>query len=245
MRLLIFAFFIPNICLAKGHDVKAIFKHIDELWVEQSLTAEIEMEIHTKNYDRILKLDYWGKGSDETLTIIKYPKREKGVTTLKVGDDMFNYLPNIARTVKITEALRSQSWMGSHFTNDDLMRATPLSRSFTGKIVKENKKKNYIIIKATVKPDIVTPWKIIQIKYDVKRKVPLIQAYFSEKNELIRTISYSNFKMTKNKLIPYESKLSPKIAELKGEYTIMKYLKIDPDAPIPNNYFTLSYIKNR
>ncbi len=59
------------------------------------------------------------------------PKKERGSATLKAGNELFTYLSKTGRTIKISGTMMGASWMGSHFTNDDLVRETRLSDDYT------------------------------------------------------------------------------------------------------------------
>ena len=64
----------------------------------------------------------WSLGKDYSLILVTAPARDQGTTYLKRRNEIWNYVPNIDRTIKMPPSMMSQLWMGSDFTNDDLVR---------------------------------------------------------------------------------------------------------------------------
>ena len=116
---------LPAIVLAeekKDEDVMTIIKKVDELYRADSSYAEMEMTIVTPNWERTLKLEAWSEGMDKTFITILEPKKDKGITTLRVDNEMWNFFPKINKVMKVPPSMMMGSWMGSDFTNDDLVK---------------------------------------------------------------------------------------------------------------------------
>ncbi|MCK4305000.1 MAG: outer membrane lipoprotein-sorting protein [Candidatus Eisenbacteria sp.] len=79
------------------------------------------MEIVTPHWQRTLVMKVWTEGMDKTFIRILAPRKEKGVGTLRIGNEMWNYLPKTNKVMKISPSMMMGSWMGSDFTNDDLV----------------------------------------------------------------------------------------------------------------------------
>jgi len=90
----------------------------------------MQMKVQTTHWTRAMAMESWSMGEDYSLVRILEPKKERGTATLKAKGDLFTYLSKTGRTIKIAGAMMGGSWMGSHFTNDDLVRATRLVDSF-------------------------------------------------------------------------------------------------------------------
>src|SRR5512138_647067 len=101
-------------------DVERIVRTIDNLYRSNSSSSRIEMTITTPHWQRTLLMDAWSKGTTQTFIRILSPKKENGVATLRKGTEMWNFLPNAGKVVKIPPSMMMSSWMGSDFTNDDL-----------------------------------------------------------------------------------------------------------------------------
>ena len=111
--------------------VEELLEGTDDLTRGAQSTAKVQMYVKTDRYERTVVMQAWSKGTDRTLIRILEPARDAGVATLKVGDDLWNYLPKTDRTVRVPGAMMSGSWMGSHVSNDDLVRDSRLSEHYS------------------------------------------------------------------------------------------------------------------
>jgi len=101
---------------------RQILREVDDLWRGTSSHAKVSMRVKTEHYARAMRMEAWSKGKEQTLVRIIAPLREKGTATLKSGNNIFSYLPRTDRTIRLTSGMMLGSWMGSHFTNDDLVK---------------------------------------------------------------------------------------------------------------------------
>ena len=117
-------------------DVVQLIKEIDQLYRSTTSYTEIEMEIVTPHWQRTLAMYGWTKGMDQTFLRITAPRKEKGVATLRVDNEMWNYLPKTNKTMKIPPSMMMGSWMGSDFTNDDLVKESSLFDDYTFELIR-------------------------------------------------------------------------------------------------------------
>src|SRR5690606_5732164 len=110
--------------------IDEITHRIDHLFRADSSHAQMRMQIKTDRFSRSLELEQWSKGDQKTLMVIRSPAREAGTATLKTEEGLWNYAPRADRLVRIPSGLLSESWMGSHFTNDDLMQESKYKDDF-------------------------------------------------------------------------------------------------------------------
>ena len=106
--------------------VLEIIDEVDRLWRGASSAGTMRMEIDTEHWSRSLEMEVWSLGTDYSLIRVESPAREAGTATLKVDNDVWNYLPRADRTIKIPPSMMLGSWMGSHVTNDDLVKESRL-----------------------------------------------------------------------------------------------------------------------
>ena len=111
-------------------DAKAIIDRTDRLLRGESSHGTVEMKVTTRRWKRTLVLDIWSEGTDKALIRILEPRKEKGTATLRVGSQIWNYLPKIDRTIRVPSSMMMGAWMGSHFTNDDLVKESRLIRDY-------------------------------------------------------------------------------------------------------------------
>ena len=107
---------------------------LDDLYRGASSQGVMEMNVKTKHWTRKMSAESWSLGKDYTLVRILRPRKEKGTATLKAKNNLFIYLNKTGRTIKITSGMMGGSWMGSHFTNDDLVKHSRMSRDYTIKL---------------------------------------------------------------------------------------------------------------
>ena len=115
--------------------VLELVKKIDQIYRSKTSYAEFEMEIVTPRWQRTLSLDSWTEGTKKTFFRINEPKKEKGVATLRIENEMWNYLPKTNKVIKIPPSMMMSSWMGSDFTNDDLVKEFTLFEDYTYELI--------------------------------------------------------------------------------------------------------------
>src|SRR5688572_33433290 len=115
-----------TISLAQQPSAKEIVQKADERMRGSSNYAELTMQIVRPEWKRTMSMKSWAKGTDYALVYIVSPVKDKGTVSLKIGNEMWNWLPSIDRSIKVSPSMMMQSWMGSDFTNDDLIRQSSI-----------------------------------------------------------------------------------------------------------------------
>ena len=111
---------------AHAQSAREIIDRVDQLMRGESSLARVTMDIRTENWDRSLTLRSWSLGTEHALIRVETPQKEAGTATLRAGQEVWNYLPRVDRTIKVPSSMMMGSWMGSHFTNDDLVKESRL-----------------------------------------------------------------------------------------------------------------------
>lgn len=222
--------------------VEELLAATDDVTRGTSSDAIMEMHVKTANYERTLKMHAVSAGKDKTLIRILEPAKDAGIATLKVDDNIWNYLPKVDRTMKVPAGMMSGNWMGSHFTNDDLVKDSRLSEDFTYTVTsrpKDNAEGLYVIT-LVPKPDAPVVWGSIVAKIRPD-KLPVSIVYNDEKGKAVRTMQFSDFKQMDGRMVPGTMTLLP--ADKPGEFTSMTYDSIDFDVKLPDSTFTLQALK--
>lgn len=194
----------------------------------------IEMIVETPDYTRDLEMESWWVGNEKALIVIKSPRKEEGNKTLKIGNEMWNYLKNTETTIKVPPSMMLQSWNGSDFTNDDLVRESNLSQDYTMKIVGEDKVNDVLCYKIELNPKPSAPVVWGKLYYFVRKKdtLPAKIEYYDESGKLIRTMTLKDIEKFNDRTIPSEWIMESKTKE--GRSTTIKIksmefnIKIDP-----------------
>jgi len=222
-----------------------ILDKIDKMWRGESSTGTYLMKIKTTHWERTLRIKSWTKGLDYTLIRIEYPKKEKGVATLKVENNLWNYLPKIKRVIKVPSSLMMGSWMGSHFTNDDLVKESTLANDYHHRITFEGKREGQEVYEITLLPkeEAAVVWGKIVVVVRQKDLIPLYQEYCDEKEKPVRKMILSDVKKMGGRLLPSNMKVVP--YDKPGEFTEIIYGDIVFDMELPDTFFSLRNLKQQ
>ena len=217
---------------------KEIIERSDDLMRGKTSYTEMSMTVTTPRYTRSFKMKAWTSGRERAFIVVLSPAREAGVTYLKIGREMWNYLPSVERTVKIPPSMMLQSWMGSDFTNDDLARADSLITDYQHRLVGEEAIDGAACwkIELTPLPNAPVVWGkiigIIQKDGYIGRRME----YYDEDMKLTKTlttdrlITASGRKIASHMIMTNQSK--------PGQKTEISYDQIRFEVPVPESTFT-------
>lgn len=225
--------------------VRSLLNHIDDMWRGQSSYAVTTMQVKTQHYTRTMKMEGWSKGKEKTLFRIIEPLREKGTTTLKSGNHIYTYLPKTDRTIKLTSGMMMGSWMGSHLTNDDLVKEARLEEDYDVTISFEGERDGQNIIEFLLipKPDAAVVWGKLILIILADSLIPIVEYYYDEDMLLARTISFTEVKLLGGRERPSVLRVVP--ADKPEEYTKFTYQQLQFDIAVSDSLFSLSSLKKR
>jgi outer membrane lipoprotein-sorting protein len=234
--------------LAAAHPAEAADPTVQELLdatddIARGTTSEVTMtmQVKTSRYERTVRMTAWSEGEDKSLVVIESPEKEKGVATLMVGDDIWNYLPKVDRTMKLPASMMSGSWMGSHFSNDDLVKANRLADDFTAVVTgRPAGAEGSWTVQLTPKPDAAVVWGRIDVRVRADR-IPLDIAYFDEGGALVRTLRFEAVRELGGRTMPTRMVVVP--ADKPGESTTISYDAARFDVALPPETFTLQALR--
>lgn len=224
---------------------RQILQEVDDLWRSTSSQGTISMRVKTMHYTRNLRMESWSKGKEKSLVRILSPLKEKGTVSLKSGNTMYTYLPKTDRTIRLTSSMMLGSWMGSHFTNDDLVKESRLSEDYDPEIIFEGERDGLSIIEFALlpKPDAPVVWGKIVITVRAADHVPLLSLYYDEDMVLARTLTFDQIKEMGGRLVPAVLKMVP--TDKPQEYTELVYEDIRFDINISDSFFSLMQLRRK
>lgn len=223
-------------------DVKEIIKKTDELYRSKSSYAEIEMQIVTPNWERTLSMEAWTKGMDKTFIRINSPKKEKGMATLRIGNEMWNYLPKVNKVMKIPPSMMMSSWMGSDFTNDDLVHEFSLQEDYHYELIyPEDAEDDVYYVKLIPREGLPIVWGHIVFATGKSDYIPVWQKFYDEKGKLMRLMNFKDVKQFDSRKIPSIMEMIPMNKE--GHKTVIRYLDAEFDSDIGDDTFTLRNLR--
>ncbi len=225
-------------------DVETIVKKIDQLYRSETSHAEMEMQIITPHWERTLAMTVWSKGMEKTFIRITAPKKEQGVATLRIGNEMWNYLPKTNKTMKIPPSMMMGSWMGSDFTNDDLVRESSMLNDYTYQfITPEDAASDHLYIQLVPKEDSPIVWGKIVAAVQADDYLPVWQRFYDEKGKLMRVMNFKEIKTFGDKIAPSVMEMIPQNRE--GHKTVVRWLKATFDSDIDDKIFTRRNLQKR
>ena len=215
-----------------------VTKTLDEMWRADSSHAEMTMTVIKPRRTRELTLESWSKGKDLALIVIRAPAREAGTATLRTGKGLWTYAPRADRLIRIPTGLLSDSWMGSHFSNDDLVRESSYEDDYDSKVswTREGSRR-LLLLTLTPKPNAPVIYTRVEFRLDWERKVPTSAAYY-DRGKLMREMRLSDVRETGGKLVPHKMELIPLDNKHRGEKTVLTYQKLELGAPVDPGLFS-------
>ena len=216
-----------------------ILNNVDDLYRSNASHSILTLSVTTVNWQRTLTLEQWSKGEDKSLIKVLKPKKEKGLATLRVDKNVWNFLPKVKRVVKIPSSMMSSSWMGSHFTNDDLVKQSRMAEDYTFSITFEGMKDGKEIIEVTCLPnkEAAVVWGKVEVVVYAVDYLPLRMIYYDEDLLLSRTLEFTNIEMMDGKMIPTMMNMIP--TDEPGESTTVKWEEVKFDVTIDDDFFSL------
>jgi outer membrane lipoprotein-sorting protein len=243
VMVLVFVAGLFNTAVAAELTAEEIVKKAEDIMRGSSNVGKLTMKVTNPNFERTLTMDYWEKGKDLSLVKITSPAKEAGMVSLKVDNNMWNYIPSIEKVIKIPPSMMMQSWMGSDFTNDDLVRESSIVDDYTPAMLEKKmlEEGEAYTLELTAKPEAPVVWGKILVSIRVADYAPLKYEYYDEKGKLIRVMSMSKIKKIGRRAYPTVWIMVPKNKE--GRKTIIIVNEIKFDVPINSSIFSLSNLK--
>ncbi len=228
---------------AKAQDLREVVKKMDELYRADTSFSEVEMEIVTPHWKRTLCMKVWTQGKSKTFIRILSPPREEGIATLRLGNEMWNYLPRANKVIKIPPSMMMSSWMGSDFTNDDLVKEFTLLDDFTYRFAAPAEAEpDRLYVAMTPREGLPIVWGKILAAIGKDDLIPVWDKYFNEKGQLVRTIHFRDVKRFGSRLIPSVMEVTPQNKE--GQKTILRYLKAEFNFHLSAQIFSLRNLQS-
>ncbi len=219
-----------------------IARKIDDLYRSKSSYSEVEMEIVTPNWSRTLGMKIWTVGTEKTFIRILEPKKERGMGTLRIGSEMWNYFPRIDKVMKIPPSMMMSSWMGSDFNNDDLVKEFTFIRDYNFHLIRpEGADQNLLYLEARPKEGVPVVWSRIVAAVHQQDLIPVWEKYYDNKDVLIRSITFSEVRDFGGRMLPAQLELVP--SKDPGHKTILRYKTINFDPVVDVKIMTLRHLQ--
>lgn len=216
-----------------------IVKKADEkMRGEKSSESTLTMEIIRPSWTRSVSFKSWSLGLDYSMVLITAPAKEKGQSFLKRKNEMWNWNPSINRIIKLPPSMLAQGWMGSDFTNDDLLNQSSVVQHYTHLLSGNDIVSGKDCYKITLRPkeDAPVVWGKVVLWISKGDYLQLKAEYFDEDDYLVKTESASDIKIMDGRIIATRYELIP--ADKTGNRTVLKLDAIKFNIPLTESFFS-------
>jgi outer membrane lipoprotein-sorting protein len=223
---------------------KEIIRKADEKFNgEKTSTSIMAMTIVRPTWERTIEFKNWTSGREYALTLITAPAKDKGQSFLKRQNEMWSWNPTISRLIKLPPSMMSQGWMGSDYTNDDILKESSVVNDYDHQIVGEEEYDGRLCykIKLVAKEEAAVIWGHQMRWIDKKDYLFLKSELYDEDGYLVRTELGSEIKTMDGRLIPTRIELIP--AEEEGQMTIIEMKEMKFNEPIQDSFFSQQNMK--
>lgn len=203
--------------------------------------AEYEMTIARPAWTRTIRIKVWDdRARSRAFVRILEPPKDAGISFLRIDYNLWNYLPKVEKVMKIPPSMMLQPWMGSDFSNDDLVKESSYIDDYDHKIIGHEVRAGEKIVQIELIPKPYAPVVWGKVIYWVRGKddLPIEQNFIDERGRLIKKLVFKDFKVMDGVLHPVVWEMTNQQKE--GQKTTIRLLKIDfdPAPPTPESVFT-------
>ncbi len=210
----------------------------------KTVTTNITMKVIRPRWTIEIRFKIWTEEYVKALILITYPAKEKGQTYLRRHDDLWNWLPNIQKTIKLSSSLMDQSWMGSDFTNEDLLNKSSFLNDYQHSIGSTEEINGIKCYKLHLlpKPDAPVVWEMVHLWISMDGFDQLKAAFFGENGQLVRTMTADEIKNFGKVSIPSRIIMEP--AAKPDHRTIIYINEFQTNTLIDDSFFSIQNMKN-
>ena len=209
----------------------------------KSSIGSMKMTVVRPSWSREVSMKSWSMGDEYYLILITDPVKDKGQTFLKRETDMWNWMPSISKMIKIPPSMMSQSWMGSDFTNDDLVKMNSYVNQYTHKIIGEEvvESLNCYKLELIPKPDAPVVWGKVLAWISKEEFYQLKLEFYDEDNVLINRQESSDIRQFSDRKLPAKMVMTP--IDDPGNQTIIEITENDFNVDIKESFFSQQNMK--
>jgi hypothetical protein len=231
--------------LRAQESARDIVDRVDRLLRGESSHGTVTMEVVTADWSRSLDLEIWSLGTEYALVRVLAPPKDAGTATLKSGNDLWNYLPRVDRTIKLPPSLMGAAWMGSHFTNDDLVKESRLIEDYDIEIAFSGERGGVAVWEfvLTPRPEAPVVWGRIEEQVRKADDMPVWARFYDERGALARTMTFTDVRRMGGRLVPARTVIEP--ADKPGEFTALQYRELAFDVGLERTFFSLQRLQQR
>lgn len=240
--IIVIVFILINFAAA-GQTATEIIEKADDKMQGNSNKSEMKMTIVRPDWKREVTMKAWALGREYSLILITGPARDKGQAFLKRKTEMWNWQPSIDRVVKLPPSMMLQSWMGSDFTNDDLVRESSVVEDYTHALGPDSLIDGQPVYRIILTPKPAAPvvWGRIVAFIDKKEFNQHLVRYYDEDGILVNTLTLSDIRNIGGRILPTRMEMVP--SENPRQKTVIEYQNLEFDIGIKEDFFSMQNMK--
>ncbi|EJC7101625.1 outer membrane lipoprotein-sorting protein [Vibrio parahaemolyticus] len=237
-------FFLLFTSLSYAESAFDIVQKSDQAMREKSSYSEATMEIVRPDWTRSMTMKSWTKGTELSLVLVTAPAKDKGSASLKRHREMWNWVPSIERVIKIAPSMLSQSWMGSDFTNDDLINQSSIVVDYQHALVGNDSFEGdkVWVIEATAKPDAPVVWNKVTLWISQSTYLQRKVEFYDEFDERVNVLTTYDVKELGGRKIATRMEMKP--VDKPGNKTIFTTHQAQFDFDINDDFFSQQQMKS-
>ncbi len=219
-------------------DLAKIVATMEQVMRGDASYSEMTMRIVRPRYEREISLRAWQLNRKYTMILVTSPARDRGTAFLLRENNVWTYDPRIDRTTRLPSSMMAQPWMGSDFTNDDLVRDSDTIDDYTHELLRTEDVdgRTAYVIRMVPKPDRPIVWGKVKMWICVKDFLQLRVENYDQRDQRINTMILDRITRFNDREIPSRITVAPEDTE--NERTILLYEKIDFDVDLDESFFT-------
>jgi outer membrane lipoprotein-sorting protein len=227
----------------KAQSAKEIVARANDIMHGKSSRAVAVMTVVKPDWTRTMTTKLWMLEPNYALILITDPAKDKGTVTLKRKTEIWNWIPTIERVIKIPPSMMLQPWMGSDFTNDDLVRESSIVEDYNQTLVGEEKIDGYDCykIKLLPKPEAGVVWGKVMMWISKKGYLELRTEYYDEDGTLVKYMTGTKVKTLGDRVLPSYWEMVP--VDKPHEKTILEYTSMEFNVGITPSFFSEQNMK--
>ncbi len=240
--LVIMLLFLCN--FSRAQDATDIVRKANDLMNGKTSESIATMTIQRPGWSRAVSLKTWSLGEDYYMILITGPAQDKGQVFLKRNNEMWNWMPAISRIIRIPPSMMGQDWMGSDFTNNDLVKENSMVDDYTHKLLGMEMTEGYDCykIQLTPKPNAAVVWDKIIVWISLKKDFLLQAEYYDEDGKLVNREILSDIQHFGDRDIPAKLEMVP--LNQKGKKTILQFEQMTFNKPLSESFFSQQNMKS-
>ncbi len=195
------------------------------------------------SWSREMRINIWLKGNDFAMVLVKSPEKDKGITFLKRKKEVWNWMPDIERTIKLPPSMMAQSWMGTDYSNDYLVKQSSLTLDFESLLEKDSTidSRNCWKVVLTSKENAAVVWGKVILFIDKTDYLQLRNEYYDEDGAILNIVNASKIQNMGGRMIPTVFEMIP--TDKTGNRTVLTYESALFDTNIEDTFFTTANMK--